>query len=196
MSQLSLETSPRKNVAEMLAGHAAGPSCMTANGAMSAGVQCRFWQRSPRPDPSDLCQPCGHMRAVGSEQLRRLRWRLNIVVDMLLRSTSENGLRDDAPANRAGAKRWIKEHVYAHLPIGFRAFLYFLYRYVFRLGFLDGLEGTAFHVQHSFWYRYLVDLKLVETKRYMANRDVPLETAIQDVLEIDVSIPEKHAPSR
>ena len=117
------------------------------------------------------------------------------VVDMLLRSFGNNDARDETPANGAGAKRWIKENVYAHLPIGFRAFLYFLYRYVFRLGFLDGLEGTAFHVLQGFWYRYLVDLKLVETKRYMANQDVPLEKAIQDVLEIDVSIPERHSPS-
>lgn len=47
---------------------------------------------------------------------------------------------------QAGVKRWIKEHVYARLPGGLRAFAYFLYRYVIRFGFLDGKEGTAFHV--------------------------------------------------
>ncbi len=114
------------------------------------------------------------------------------VVDMLLRSFGNNDARDETPANGAGAKRWIKENVYGRLPGGFRAFLYFLYRYVVRLGFLDGFEGTAFHVLQGFWYRYLVDLKLIETKRYMAEQDVPVETAIRDVLEVDLSSPEKH----
>jgi len=53
--------------------------------------------------------------------------------------------------SEAGAKRWLKETVYARLPGGFRAFAYFSYRYVLRLGFLDGRAGTAFHfgVQHD-----------------------------------------------
>ena len=46
--------------------------------------------------------------------------------------------------SQAGMKRWIKESVYARLPRGFRAFAYFFYRYVVRLGFLDGQAGTHF----------------------------------------------------
>lgn len=84
-------------------------------------------------------------------------------------------------------KRWIKEKVYSQLPGGIRAFAYFLYRYVLRLGFLDGKEGMAFHVLQGFWYRYLVDLKLHEVKTYMGERDVEVVTAIKDVLGIDLS---------
>jgi glycosyltransferase involved in cell wall biosynthesis len=43
--------------------------------------------------------------------------------------------------SQAGFKRWLKERVYARLPGGFRAFAYFFYRYVIRLGFLDGQAG-------------------------------------------------------
>lgn len=57
---------------------------------------------------------------------------------------------------QVGVKRWLKERVYARTPSGFRAFVYFFYRYVLRLGFLDGQAGTAFHVLQGFWYRYLV----------------------------------------
>jgi hypothetical protein len=46
---------------------------------------------------------------------------------------------------QTGVKRWLKEEVYARLPGGFRAFTYFFYRYVIRMGFLDGQAGTAFH---------------------------------------------------
>lgn len=88
---------------------------------------------------------------------------------------------------QAGVKRWLKEKIYARLPGGFRAFAYFFYRYVVRLGFLDGKEGTAFHVLQGFWYRYLVDMKLHETRKYMCKLGVDAPTAIWDVLEIDVS---------
>jgi hypothetical protein len=43
-----------------------------------------------------------------------------------------------------------------------RPFLYWIYRYVFRLGFLDGKEGFIFHFLQGFWFRLLVDIKLEE----------------------------------
>jgi len=88
--------------------------------------------------------------------------------------------------SQAGVKRWIKESVYARLPGGFRAFAYFFYRYVIRLGFLDGRAGTAFHFLQGFWYRYLVDAKVAEVERYMKQKHVDIATAIADVLEIRV----------
>lgn len=91
-------------------------------------------------------------------------------------------------AQQAGVKRWIKERIYARLPGGSRAFVYFFYRYVIRLGFLDGREGTAFHVLQGFWYRYLVDLKLIEVTRYMAQHDVDATEAILKVLKINVRL--------
>lgn len=93
------------------------------------------------------------------------------------------GLRD---VQQAGVKRWLKEQVYARLPSGARAFAYFVYRYVVRLGFLDGKEGTAFHVLQGFWYRYLVDAKLHEVRLYMQRNNVDVVRAIRDVLGIDV----------
>lgn len=88
--------------------------------------------------------------------------------------------------SQVGVKRWIKESVYARLPGGFRAFVYFFYRYVIRLGFLDGQAGTAFHFLQGFWYRYLVDAKVAEVERYMKDKEVDIVTAIADVLEIRV----------
>lgn len=85
-----------------------------------------------------------------------------------------------------GLKRWVKERVYALLPGGARAGLYFLYRYVLRLGFLDGPAGRRFHVLQGFWYRYLVDAKLFEVRQYMQRHEVEAPTAIRDVLQIDL----------
>ncbi len=89
--------------------------------------------------------------------------------------------------SQAGVKRWLKEVVYIRLPGGVRAFAYFVYRYVIRLGFLDGRAGTAFHFLQGFWYRYLVDAKLVEVHRYMEENSCSLEDSIKQVLEIDIS---------
>jgi len=89
--------------------------------------------------------------------------------------------------SEAGAKRWLKETVYARLPGGFRAFAYFSYRYVLRLRFLDGRGGTAFHFLQGFWYRYLVDAKLAEVRRYLAASGCDVVEAIERVLEIRVA---------
>lgn len=86
----------------------------------------------------------------------------------------------------ARTKRWIKEVVYARLPKGLRAFTYFFYRYVLRLGFLDGKAGGAFHILQGFWYRYLVDMKLYETELHMRRTSCSPEEAILDVLGIEV----------
>ncbi|MFN5513366.1 MAG: glycosyltransferase family 2 protein [Cyanobacteriota bacterium] len=88
--------------------------------------------------------------------------------------------------SQAGVKRWLKEAVYARLPGGIRAFAYFFYRYILRLGFLDGGAGAAFHILQGFWYRYLVDAKVAEVKRYMKKTDSHVITAVHDILNIDL----------
>ena len=70
-------------------------------------------------------------------------------------------------------RRWFKQHVFGGAPILVRAFLYFIYRYVFRLGFLDGREGLIFHVLQGFWFRFLVDAKLFEDRERAARRVKP-----------------------
>lgn len=87
---------------------------------------------------------------------------------------------------QAGVKRWVKEVIYARLPGGFRAFAYFFYRYVIRLGFLDGQAGTAFHFLQGFWYRYLVDAKVAEVKRNMREHGVDVKEAVERVLGVRV----------
>jgi len=65
-------------------------------------------------------------------------------------------------SRQAKAKRFAKDHGYYALPSFFRAHAYFIYRYYFRLGFLDGTEGRVFHFLQAYWYRFLVDAKLYE----------------------------------
>ncbi len=57
------------------------------------------------------------------------------------------------------------KHLWRRMPLYVRPFLYFVYRYFFRGGFLDGKEGAIFHFLQAFWFRLLVDIKLDEMQR-------------------------------
>lgn len=61
-------------------------------------------------------------------------------------------------------KRWFKSKLYKRAPLFTRAFLYFVYRYFFRLGFLDGLPGLIYHFLHAGWYFFYVDAKIYESR--------------------------------
>lgn len=54
---------------------------------------------------------------------------------------------------------WLKR-LWFHLPLYTRPFGYFIYRYVFQRGFLDGKQGFIFHFLQAFWYRLLVDIRI------------------------------------
>ena len=56
------------------------------------------------------------------------------------------------------------KQVWARLPLYWRPCLYVFYRYVLRLGFLDGKQGFVFHVLQAFWYRLLVDVNVDELR--------------------------------
>lgn len=58
-------------------------------------------------------------------------------------------------------KRALRRSYYT-APLFWRSFALFFYRYVLRLGFLDGRWGLIFFVLQTFWFRFLVDAKLLE----------------------------------
>lgn len=58
-----------------------------------------------------------------------------------------------------------KKKKYANMPLFWRSFVYFLYRYIFKLGFTQGKEGFLWHFFQGWWYRTLVDAKVYEVKK-------------------------------
>lgn len=78
------------------------------------------------------------------------------------------------------SKRKIKENVYNKIPLFFRAFLYFNYRFWFKFGFLDGKEGFIWHVLQGFWYRFLVDSKIVQIKYLAAKKNKTIAQILSD----------------
>ena len=73
-------------------------------------------------------------------------------------------------------RRWLKNNLFQKTPIFLRSFLYFFYRYFFKLGFLDGTMGLAFHLLQGFWFRFLVDAMVLELRCKQAGgqNSVPL----------------------
>ena len=64
------------------------------------------------------------------------------------------------------AQRKKKFGLYYKAPKFLRAYLWFIYNYIFRLGFLDGREGFLFHYFECLWYRLLVDAKIYEYEKH------------------------------
>ena len=54
--------------------------------------------------------------------------------------------------------------LYNQCPLFVRPFALFFYRYIIRLGFLDGATGFIFYVLQTFWFRFLIDAKMFERR--------------------------------
>lgn len=81
-------------------------------------------------------------------------------------SMSPGGLSANLRGSQAERKRCLKTLLYDRAPLFLRPWLYFIYRYVLRLGFLDGVPGLIFHFLHAFWYRFVVDALVFEARTY------------------------------
>jgi glycosyltransferase involved in cell wall biosynthesis len=81
----------------------------------------------------------------------------------------ELSLAAESTARQARIKRFLKEKVYNRVPFELSAVAYFLFRYVFQLGFLDGRKGFVYHILQGFWYRFLVGAKLRELEAAVKN---------------------------
>ena len=80
-------------------------------------------------------------------------------------------------------KRKLK-HIYARMPLFLRPFIYFIWRYFIKLGFLDGKQGLIWHFLQGFWYRFLVDAKINEIYLKAGKN----KESIQKVLKNDYGI--------
>ncbi|MGH6957431.1 MAG: glycosyltransferase family 2 protein [Caulobacteraceae bacterium] len=69
---------------------------------------------------------------------------------------------------QAALKRGVKVGVFNRAPFPLGPCVYFLYRYLARLGVLDGMEGLIYHGLQGGWYRFLVGAKVRELERLIA----------------------------
>ena len=88
-------------------------------------------------------------------------------------------------SGQAKAKRMMK-HRYAKQPLFWRAFVYFCYRYFFKLGFTEGKEGFLWHFLQGWWYRTLVDAKVFEIKKACGNDKEKIRRHLKDNYGIEL----------
>lgn len=73
---------------------------------------------------------------------------------------------------------------YARMPLFWRAFGYFVYRYIINLGFWDGKEGFLWDFLQGWWYRTLVDAKVYEIKKACGDDKEKMRHFLQDKYNI------------
>lgn len=84
-----------------------------------------------------------------------------VAVERWLRGLKDGGLSSNLFGSGPERKRAIKRFAYRYMPV--RAFIYFLWMYVIRLGFLDGRVGFRYCLLRYF-YELQVDLKRLELR--------------------------------
>jgi len=88
-----------------------------------------------------------------------------------------NATKSPGAANLFGNREERKlalKNIWYRLPLYFRPLIYFCYRYIFRLGFLDGRQGFVYHFTQGLLYRLLVDINLEELIKEEKERSIDL----------------------
>ena len=81
----------------------------------------------------------------------------------------DHSVTTESTSLQTAAKFFIKEHIYNHIPFTISALMYFVWRYIFQLGFLDGRSGLIYHFLQGYWYRFLVGAKVMELERAISH---------------------------
>lgn len=92
------------------------------------------------------------------------KWACLEAKELLLYKGKKNENKDflAGPIEKRKAQRY---KVYYKMPLFIRPFIYFFYRYILKMGFLDAKEGLVFHFFHGFWYRLIVDIEIFNLRR-------------------------------
>src|SRR5262249_24800743 len=95
----------------------------------------------------------------------------------LLRHPSGSQIGASLWGSQAERVRWIRHNVWNRLPPVLRPAGYFVYRYLLRMGFLDGREALISQLLQAFWFPLLIDTYYLEMKRSDEARGAPQASA-------------------
>ncbi len=95
-------------------------------------------------------------------------------------------IRKSNSVKQAAMKRFLKNKIYNKLPLGLRPTFYFLFRFFFQFGVLDGPKGWIFHFLQGFWYRLLVDINIYEIKNSCKNDKNKMIKIIREDWKINI----------
>ena len=77
---------------------------------------------------------------------------------------------DTSLYHEAQKTKKLRDSFYYKLPMFWRAKFYYWYRYYFKLGFLDGQAGKVHAFLQAYWYRFLIDAKIMEQEINQENK--------------------------
>lgn len=77
-----------------------------------------------------------------------------------------------------------KKGTYNKMPLFWRSFAYFLYRYIVKGGFLDGKEGFLFAYIQGWWYRTLVDANVMTAEKACGKDKEKMRQYVNNVLGV------------
>ena len=96
--------------------------------------------------------------------IKRYNWYATREMMDYIEYTRGETLNENADAH-IQQQRKKKYGIYYKAPKFLRCWLWFVYTYLFRGGFLDGKEGFLFCYFECYWYRLLVDAKIYEYEK-------------------------------
>lgn len=89
-------------------------------------------------------------------------------------------LREDESLGKSAEEKHKKKNKYNSLPLFWRSFAYFVFRYIFKCGFLDGKEGFVFAFIQGWWFRTMVDVKILEAHKSLQKNGYSIKSLSAD----------------
>jgi glycosyltransferase involved in cell wall biosynthesis len=105
-----------------------------------------------------------NLQTIGAWTAKHNNYATRHMIDFVGRETGLIPTEPMPSSRKARTKRWLRESIFGGAPLYLRSVLYFVYRYIFRLGFLDGKQGFVWHFLHGFWFFMLIDAKIDEAR--------------------------------
>ena len=104
---------------------------------------------------------------------------------------NEIGLTDINDNNKKldsdALKKRKKKNFYGKLPYFWRVWAFFIYRYFFKLGCMDGVEGFLYCFLQCLWYRTIADAKIIECYRNCGRDKEKITKYFLENYNIDIS---------
>jgi len=114
------------------------------------------------------------------------RWATKEAIEIL--TTRETGdVQAKLTGNSIEKKRWLKQNIFEKAPQFSRSFMYFIYRYIIRFGFLDGKQGLVFFVLQSFWFRFIIDAKVFEVHNLAKIENKSTNIIIKELYNVQIN---------
>ena len=128
------------------------------------------------------------------KHLNYARREATVVLDEMYGLSSDNivrgmsDIRDDESLGRQASEKHKKKSKYNSLPLFWRSFAYFLFRYILKGGFLDGKEGFVFAFIQGWWFRTMVDTNILEVLKACGDDRDKMRKYIADIFKIRLKV--------